>query len=104
MAKKEEKEKKPKASLEEINNKLDKLVNAQRGEMIWRWIRRIIWIVVIVAVVYYGYNFAIDLKESFDINSIEDIKKAVDDLISKFSGELSDKTNEALAPTETPTP
>ena len=79
MATKEKKEAAPKdpkaskASLEEINAKLDSLTSSQRSEAVWHWIKRAIWLVAIAAAVYYGYTYYQEFRTSLNINSIDDL-------------------------------
>jgi len=77
-----------KPTLEEMNEKLDKLLAHQRNAMIWGVIRSLISLAIFIMVVvlpsYYAYDFYKNPNKYIDSSKFTEYQKTIQDLLKKM--------------------
>lgn len=80
-------EQKPHVGLEELNEKLDRLLAYQRAGMIWGTVKTIFGIVVFILLVILPIYFAYELIQNpwqyFDPNQFPELKKMVEEALKQ---------------------
>lgn len=77
----------PHTSLEEINEKLDRLLAYERARMIWGTVKTIIGIVIfvifIILPIYFAYELLQNPFQYFDPNQFPELKKMIEEMIKQ---------------------
>ena len=77
-----------KPTLEEINEKLDKLLAHQRNAMIWGAVRSVISLIIFIAVVlvpiYFTYDIFKNPSKYLDISKFTEYEKTIQELMKKM--------------------
>lgn len=80
-------EHKPHIGLEEINEKLDRLLAYERARIIWGIIRTIIgitiFIIFIVLPIYFAYELIQNPFQYFDPNQFPELKKMIEEALKQ---------------------
>lgn len=80
-------EQKPHVGLEQLNEKLDRLLAYQRASMIWGTVKTIfgiiVFIVLVVLPIYFAYELLQNPWQYFDPNQFPELKKMVEEALKQ---------------------